>query len=45
MLHQASINTMNPGLAQNEPSDIIRKKLKKIRRKLIVRWILRHFGL
>jgi hypothetical protein len=32
-------------MTQNEPSDNIRKKLKKIRRKLLVRWILRHFGL
>jgi hypothetical protein len=32
-------------MTQNEPSDNIRKRLKKIRRKLLVRWILRHFGL
>lgn len=32
-------------MTQNEPRDNIRKKLKKIRRKLLVRWILRHFGL
>lgn len=32
-------------MTQNEPSDNIRKKLKKIRRKLLFRWILRHFGL
>ncbi len=32
-------------MTQNEPSDNIRKQLKKIRRKLLVRWILRHIGL
>lgn len=32
-------------MTQNEPSDKIRKKLKKIRRKLLARWILRHIGL
>lgn len=32
-------------MTQNEPSDNIRKKLKKIRRKLLVRYILMHFGL
>jgi hypothetical protein len=32
-------------MTKNEPSDNILKKLKKICRKLLVRWLLRHIGL